>query len=742
MRRFAYYIAWVWLVALMMPSCASFKPTASSISDADYNQRVVVNNPRYKKKHNAIGLVFDVGAPIAGAVAGYSLDPFVTQTDEGQKGAPVGGAALGALVGSGLTYASHAIWKYGSTTSARDKREWVNKAFGSDYYILESSDSRMRIINNSAERNYTVKNLSDVADFANAFPASPYYEQVVAQAIEALPRNDLPKVLELFPLTSNAQKLKDRYVNESPDYQQLTSALQKFPKPATEVEGLFVNLVRTPLDAVDFHQRYPNSSFSKRVVINAFQTTPKTDDVRKLSAAYGSTFNLSQSDLSGASDQVRKNYYVGVRDMTNYTNMGQLDNFNERYAWLTFKDKKKEMALKAWTLADQLYPKGKDVIAQAGRIVNKSYAKKVGLDGDYFNGFVNDMLKQQFDKLTIVSTNTMSSTSEEFERWKRSAYSAGLVKTDGNLQFLVYGEVKNNSKFDFPVVMRVHSNVCQVQKIENGGLLGGLLNVLGALTNTSTEHVDILGTLASKEYIIPCALSGQTMPYAILIEFEDKVFNGTSGGVNLMDLMKVSSQIVLKNPTVSMEICDKNATREQLTEQNAWLQMAINGLPEAKTIDWFRNQEYKQSTWDAEWSRILRESKNHSYSSSGSSREYDDENEETRSKDDDELATEEKQSAASIDIEKIEMPDYEWIDDWKGDAIDKVLGTESVGWSHRNIRFTDREAGKTWIGKNAEGGRYSISTGTEYTNLDDAIKAAYIFMKYGKTRQTGKRGYF
>ena len=198
-------------------------------------------------------------------------------------------------------------------------------------------------------------------------------------------------------------------------------------------------------------------------------------------------------------------------------------------------------------------------------------------------------------------------------------------KINNTLETLVskYGELKNESKFDFPVVMRVFSSVSQIQKIENGGLLGGVINILGALANAPTEHVEVLGTLASKEYIIPCAMSGQTMPYAILIEFEDKVFNGVSGGVNLLDLMKVSSQIVLNNPTVKMDICDKNPTREQLSEQNAWLKMAINGLPQAKTIDWFRNQEYKQSTWDAEWSRILRESKNRSYSSTIKNEEKD-----------------------------------------------------------------------------------------------------------------------
>jgi len=623
MRQVFNHIIFILVASILATSCVSLQPTASSISDADYNQRVEINNPKYKKKHNAIGFTFDVGMPLAGAAVGYATDPFVRQTDEGQKSFRAGGAILGAIVGSGLTYASHAIQKYGSNTSVKNQRTWVDKAFGSHYYILEASGNYLRIINSNAEKNYIVKNLLDIKDFANAFPSSLYSDQIVAQAIEKLERDNLPTILQLFPHTVHAQKLKDKYLNDSPTFQQLISALQKYPKPASEVENLFVNLVRTPLDAVDFHQRYPKSSHNKQVIINAFHTNPNADDVRKLANAYGNTFYLSQSDLSNVSDKIKRNYYIGVCGMTNFSNMSQLDRFNEKYSWLTFKDKKYEMACKIWDLANRLYPKGKDVISQAGKIVDKTYAKKVGLDGNYFNGFVNEMLKQQFEKLKLISTKTMSSSSDEFERWKKSAYSAGLVKTEGKLQFLVYGELKNESKFDFPVVMRVFSSVSQVQKIENGGLLGGVINILGALANAPTEHVEVLGTLASKEYIIPCAMSGQTMPYAILIEFEDKVFNGVSGGVNFLDLMKVSSQIVLNNPTVKMDICDKNPTREQLSEQNAWLKMAINGLPQAKTIDWFRNQEYKQSTWDAEWSRILRESKNRSYSSTIKNEEKD-----------------------------------------------------------------------------------------------------------------------
>ena len=609
MRKVFSHIILGLVVAVLASSCVTLQPTASHISNADYNQRVEVNNPKFKKKHSVLGFTFDIGMPIAGAAAGYMLDPFAYQSSSGQKNLPAAGAVLGAVVGTGLTYANHAISKYGSSTPAWSPRSWVYKAYGYNYAVLESSRDYIRIINKNAERNYTVKNLSDVKDFALAFPNSLYSEEIVSQSLKSLNRNDLPEVLQLYPMTVHAQELKDRYINESPTYKDLASALAMYPKPASEVEDLFVNLVRTPLDAVDFHQRYPSSQNDKKVILNAFRTEPKPDDVRSMASAYGSAFYLKQADFSKVNDNVKKNYYIGLRDMTNYSNMNQLDSFNEKYSWLTFEDKKQEIISKVWLLADQLYPKGKDVIAQAGKVVGKSYALAVGLDGVYYRDYVNNVLKQQFDKVKVLSTQTISSTSKDFEKWKRATYTAGVVKTEGKLQYLVYGKVKNESKYDFPVSMRAFSKVVQVQKIENENIGGLVLNALGALAGVAPQHSETLGVLSSRDYIIPCAISGETIPYAILIEFEDKAVNGYSAGMNFMDLVKVSSQIQLQDVNVKVEMCEKDATDQQLKEQEEWLKLAINGLPDAKLIDWWRNKKYKQETWDAEWERINRESR-------------------------------------------------------------------------------------------------------------------------------------
>lgn len=629
MHRITRHILWGLAAVLLLPSCVSYQPTATSISDADYNQRISISNPKYKKKHNALGLTFDVGMPVAGAVLGYnSLDPFVRRTDEGRETVKAGGAVLGALIGTGVTYASHAINKYGSVTTPRNKQNWVSKAFGSNYIIIDDMGSSLRVINKDAERNYTVKNVGDVQDFANAFPSSVYCEEMMASAVKNLKRADIPGALQVYPQSVHAQQLKDRYINESTTFEDLKEAVAKYPKSAGEVENLFAKLVKTPLQAVEFHQKYPTSLSTKQVVMGGFSTQAPTADVRKMANAFGSSINLSQADLQGAPDAIRRNYFVGMRDINDYRNMNQLDKFNEQYSWLTFKNKKNELMKKSWELADKLYPKGKDVIAQAGALTKKSYAKKAGVTTRDFQIFTANMLKQEFSKIKVLSTNQLSSKSDEFERWKKSAYSAGLVKTDDNAQYLVYGEVTNESKFDIPVALRATGTLAEVKKIENGGLLGTAIGILGALTGTSTQQKSTIGTLSSTEYIIPCAMAGQTMPYAILIEFDTRRINVTQGGVNLMDLVKVSTQLELENTTVYAKIADRDATREQLTEQDKWLKMAINGLPNAKTIDWFRNQDYKQSTWDAEWSRILSQPSTSSSSSNSSKNKDDDETDE------------------------------------------------------------------------------------------------------------------
>lgn len=624
MKKYTLFFLWTIVSIILVTSCVTYQPIASQISDADYNKRITINKPNYKKKANALGFTVSFGLPIAGAAIGYAVDPVVTVSDEeGRKGSPIAGAAIGALAGTGLTYLTNSIMKYNNVSGINNEKAWVKKAFGKNYNIIETSKTQYRIVHKSAENCYIVNNFDDVKDFAKAFPNSQYADNVVKQALEKVTRDQLPFVLELFPQTNYTQNLKDRYIKESTSYEKLAEALKKYPNTELDVENLFVNKILYVSEALDFYQRFPNSKQKGLAVYNAFQCSGSIEEIRKLRATYGDAFNLSKSTLIKAPESIKKNYYVGIRDLQSFMNMSQLNEFENNYEWLLFKGKDTEIISNAWNLADKNYSKGLDVIAQAGKVVGKSYAQKANVTFDAFKSFVNNKMSEQIDHITVESVDMLSSKSEEFEKWKKSAYSAGLVRKADTLQFLVYGQVKNPSKFDIPVSLFINSGVYQTNKIEKGGLLGGLINVLGAITNVPLERAQKLGDIQSKSFYIPSLQANQSMPFAILLEFKDMDFNGLAGGINLMDMIKVSGDIVLSDTKISIALADNaNIPKGRLEEQTTWLQMASNGLPEAKAMDLFRNQQYSQSTWDDEWDKILKEaSRSSGYSSSSTSRD-------------------------------------------------------------------------------------------------------------------------
>ena len=199
-------------------------------------------------------------------------------------------------------------------------------------------------------------------------------------------------------------------------------------------------------------------------------------------------------------------------------------------------------------------------------------------------------------------------------------------------------------------------------------------------------------------------------------------------GANYWKKLEEASEAArkLKNMTSARDIKAKLVKAEQTI--NTW---SKNIEQQRVTYRNKRNKAARQKFGQL-MDEAIRSSRSSSSSSSRSSNSSSNDTKSSSS------SSRDKKSIASVDIENIKMPDYEWTSDWEISTLDKVIGTEDVAWSTRKIRFSDREAGKTWISRSADGKRYNISTGTGYTNLTDAIKAAFVYMKYGKKRETGR----
>ena len=245
---------------------------------------------------------------------------------------------------------------------------------------------------------------------------------------------------------------------------------------------------------------------------------------------------------------------------------------------------------------------GKEVLDALGQV-----AHKVGLRAETVKSYVEKKVAETMqDQLKVISVNTANSTSSEFERWKNAAYTAGVVVDDSSFKVLVYGEVKNNSKFDVPVGVSMSGELYRITKLENS-LLGGLVSGLASLAGVSPETRELITALNVHGFTIPILPAGKTYPYAILVDFGGTQLEGATkrGGVNIGDLIKTSSDVQLANVNVHAAFNTEKVSEEQIKKQNEWLLLAQNGLPEANFKDFFRNESLNQNEWDRQWSEIL-----------------------------------------------------------------------------------------------------------------------------------------
>ena len=613
----------VWAVT----SCASYRPIAGHVGQPDYNQRIVVENPEYSIRPNAIGVAVEVGLPIAGAAAGAMLGPVQKQTEAGRAKSTVGSAVFGALVGGGVSYLSGLIAGYRRNTSVNNPDKWAKRA-GGDYVVVSTEKnaggnriSSITLIDRTVENHFQVKNIKDIRDFAAAFPNSRYLNQVFDEGLKKLSRNDMPALAEAMPAASNANKAIERYINESPSFGELVKALDKYPT-ARDVEPLFVKLVASANDALQFNKRFPNSRNNRKVVANAFRAAGNPlSKVRQMVTVFGKDFELGKQDLSQADNIVRRNYFVAQYDLLQQKTKSSLAGFNEKYAWLTYDGKSQDVLDQWWPLVLKGQTSGKKVIDEMGQLARKTYAANAGINGSRIKSFVEGKLAGIIkDQVSVSSTHQLFSGSEEFEEWLKAAYTAGMVREDQGFKVLIYGEIKNNSIFDVPVEVNMTGQMFYQQHFEATGMAGGFLSGLKQMIEGLGGSVKVderlnnrkipLGPLTTNSgFAIPCLAAGKTAPYAILIDLSKVTINGNDTnkkGVNFADIIKATEELKLEDVTILTSYDSRtNIPQSQMKTQAEWLAMAKNGLPSSQVFDMWRNQRLRQSEWDEEWHRIL-----------------------------------------------------------------------------------------------------------------------------------------
>lgn len=617
MKRISSIIPAVATVAFLFQSCATLKPLAKSVSEPDYNKRITVTEPQYKKVPNAIGYVVDLAFPVAGAVAGMYL-PAIVSYDESTGGTvpmEAGNIALGALAGLGVANVANGIAGYGAIVNAGNHAQWVRKACGSDYIVLSDKDNVIKLISKAAESSFSVKNQEDVEDFLAAFPGSAYSASVFDQAMAVIPRTSYPWLIDRFPGQDFTMKAKTEYVKGARGFSELDDALKLYGaetglNASPTKENLYFAFVKDYSGAINFNQRFPRTELSRKALGVALASNPSASQIESLQYAYGDAFNLTAKDFEEMGGDAARNYYQAMYTKEKVSTEGDFHKFVEKYAWIDFPGKKDQVLEKAWDFAYDRVTDGKDAFYAVRDIYKRSYAKKLGLDKNYvYDWAIDKTARTIHDGISILNHYAQSSLSPDFARWFDAEHTAGQVESKGEIKFVVYGEVKNSSKFDVPLDLEMAVDVNNVHDVNlnaGGGLLGTLISAGAAAMGHKEELYKRVENIV---YSFPQLNAGQTDYFAFVIDLGEGMM---ASGLNLGDRLKVASHLAIGTVNYNPKVRSGRPSEEQIARQYEAMSIASHGLPKGKVIDldnlsWLWGEGYStldQGYYNAEGARI------------------------------------------------------------------------------------------------------------------------------------------
>jgi len=422
----------------------------------------------------------------------------------------------------------------------------------------------------SAARNYQQQKLRD---YLTQYPNSTYKQ---------------------FALNEALSMYKNAPVDQF-NYQDIKGFYAKYSNMQDQVEPLLADYVRNPNDASKFLSDFPNSELKKKAFVNAFtQNILNKDEVDELCRAYGNSSKLTSKDpIVSASERTKTNFMRSMYNQARPKDEYDMYAFYSKYTWLNYPEKAEDAMNHLWDFAtkSQNSSDGDYLVWMIKSLPDMPENKelKLGITSSRANKFVDDKLRAEMSRVTIQSPQIISSTSDEWDNWLKSEYTAGLVKQEGRRQFLLYGTVTNNSNFSLPLEIQGKASLMYKAEAKGSGFVS---NLLAALANSQQKEKQI--GHRTEYFYIPYMKPHSTSVYAILLDFGSGEINT---GINVMDWMKIYSSTYIKNQSVSVDYSTKTVTNDILQKQDDWQKFAQGGLPQATMTDLWRNEKVQESEW-------------------------------------------------------------------------------------------------------------------------------------------------
>jgi translation initiation factor IF-1 len=260
------------LVALITSGCLVSKPHLKTSSVPNEKTGYVeVQTPYYKKHVNGLGGFFTVSFTGAGGYLGYQYTE-----DKNQYLYAAGGAVGGYLV-SRLFLLIGGNHKKTYLKSADEVPQWVQdyNRFRKKDWILTSfpppTATTVKVLPASMEARFFPSDLSDVRNFAAAFPNSPRIDAVIDSASTRINSVALSQMISLFENRPVIIHSKTEFVRRSSTEEELLFNLNLFPDTEPYVEKDYAALVKSFRFAKDFIGRYPKSRYANEVFGRVWQ---------------------------------------------------------------------------------------------------------------------------------------------------------------------------------------------------------------------------------------------------------------------------------------------------------------------------------------------------------------------------------------------------------------------------------------------------------------------------------------
>jgi hypothetical protein len=594
MRALFYFL--IFMVALA--SCVTNKPYYDSVSQFDYNKRCEIANPVYKKTISPLGIGSIVAGTIAGGYVGYRAKLVNFNDGQKQQSFDVGGAVLGAAIGYTATYFANRLAGWGKTVNNVEPEKWLKKT-NTPFKYLGSSAGSIKVIHHSIEPDFTIQTLQDAHDFAKVFRNSSYTNQVTQTALtsSSIQRQELLEMIDLFPTSASLTDFKRKYVRLSPSIETLLEASKRFPETKLNTEYLASGLVNNYADAALFNKNYRSSTYNKQVVLNALRNS-NTNQVSDLADLFGNDINITSSDFGKliSDDSRRQKYFESRFILSAPKSFEDIVYTSSQYQWLQFSQKSHSILQQFWNIGYKTIPDGNQLLWLLRKLPEGSLATTLKLKQSEVEAFINTKLTEEVkSKVFLSESKELGSNNPEWEKWKTSSYTAGVVEDKGEAKYLMMGQVQNASRFDLPIKIDVSGHLIVETKAQGTGFVSNLIARFAG-----TQRQDIGNQQAS--FQVPLLRKGEKTLYAAMLDFGTKT---KSMGINVNDWIKFQSELLLTNISRSVSFSNAPLSSFQQNQQEQWQVLAKNGFPDAKLTDFLRGNEVREDEWHESHMRMI-----------------------------------------------------------------------------------------------------------------------------------------